>query len=105
RAVVLLRFHDLVLQRQAEILDLVQLETGKARLHAHEELQAVAMAARHYGLKAPAYLKPKHHLGAVPTLTRVTEQRVPRGVVGQIAPWNYPFELSVGDALPAFVAG
>ncbi|EDY46503.1 succinic semialdehyde dehydrogenase [Streptomyces sp. SPB074] len=105
RAAVLLRFHDLVLQRQAEILDLVQLETGKARLHAHEEVLAVAMAARHYGLKAPAYLRPKHHLGAVPTLTRVTEHRVPRGVVGQIAPWNYPFELSVGDALPAFVAG
>ncbi len=31
--------------------------------------------------------------------------RHPRGVVGQIVPWNYPFELSVGDALPALVAG
>ncbi|MFC9672949.1 succinic semialdehyde dehydrogenase [Streptomyces sp. NPDC056949] len=105
RAAVLLRFHDLVLARQAEVLDLIQLETGKARLHAHEEVQAVAVAARHYGRKAPAYLKPKRHTGAVPTLTKVTELRQPRGVVGQIAPWNYPFELSVGDALPAFVSG
>ncbi|MFJ9126109.1 MULTISPECIES: succinic semialdehyde dehydrogenase [unclassified Streptomyces] len=105
RAAVLLRFHDLVLARQAEVLDLVQLETGKARLHAHEEVQAVAVAARHYGRKAPSYLKPKGHTGAVPTLTKVTELRQPRGVVGQIAPWNYPLELSVGDALPAFVAG
>ena len=105
RAAVLLRFHDLVLERQAEVLDLIQLETGKARLHAHEEVQAVAVAARHYGRKAPAYLKPKRHTGAVPTLTKVTELRHPRGVVGQIAPWNYPLELSVGDALPAFVAG
>lgn len=105
RAAVLLRFHDLVLERQAEVLDLIQLETGKARLHAHEEVQAVAVAARHYGRKAPAYLKPKRHAGAMPTLTRVTELRHPRGVVGQIAPWNYPLELSVGDALPAFVAG
>ncbi|MGY0024443.1 succinic semialdehyde dehydrogenase [Streptomyces sp. cg35] len=105
RAAVLLRFHDLVLARQAEVLDLIQLETGKARLHAHEEVQAVAVAARHYGRKAPAYLKPKRHTGAVPTLTKVTELRQPRGVVGQIAPWNYPLELSVGDALPAFVAG
>ncbi|MBK3647616.1 hypothetical protein JHN46_44290, partial [Streptomyces sp. MBT33] len=31
RAAVLLRFHDLVLERQAEVLDLIQLETGKAR--------------------------------------------------------------------------
>ncbi|MBT2415161.1 succinate-semialdehyde dehydrogenase (NADP(+)) [Streptomyces sp. ISL-12] len=105
RAAVLLRFHDLVLQRQAEVLDLIQLETGKARLHAHEEVQAVAVAARHYGRRATAYLKPRRHTGAVPTLTKVTELRHPRGVVGQIAPWNYPLELSVGDALPAFVAG
>ncbi|MER7984003.1 succinic semialdehyde dehydrogenase [Streptomyces noursei] len=105
RAAVLLRFHDLVLRRQAEVLDLIQLETGKARLHAHEEVQAVAVAARHYGRKAPAYLRPKSHTGVVPTLTKVTELRQPRGVVGQIAPWNYPFELTVGDALPAFVAG
>ncbi|MER6098674.1 succinic semialdehyde dehydrogenase [Streptomyces sp. NPDC001728] len=105
RAAILLRFHDLVLQRQSEVLDLIQLETGKARLHAHEEVQAVAVAARHYGRKAPSYLRPKRHTGVVPTLTKVTELRQPRGVVGQIAPWNYPLELSVGDALPAFVAG
>ncbi|MCT7355054.1 succinic semialdehyde dehydrogenase [Streptomyces sp. 15-116A] len=105
RAAVLLRFHDILLERQAEVLDLIQLETGKARLHAHEEVQAVAVAARHYGRRATAYLKPKRHTGAIPTLTKVTELRHPRGVVGQIAPWNYPLELSVGDALPAFVAG
>ncbi|MFJ6636643.1 succinic semialdehyde dehydrogenase [Streptomyces sp. NPDC091376] len=105
RAAVLLRFHDLVLERQAEVLDLIQLETGKARLHAHEEVQAVAVAARHYGRKAPSYLKPKRHTGVVPVLTKTTELRQPRGVVGQIAPWNYPLELSVGDALPAFVSG
>ncbi|MFF8956385.1 succinic semialdehyde dehydrogenase [Streptomyces sp. NPDC014894] len=105
RAAVLLRFHDLLLERQAEILDLIQLETGKARLHAHEEVQAVALAARHYGRRAPAYLRPRRHAGVVPVLTRTTELRHPRGVVGQIAPWNYPLELSVGDALPAFAAG
>ena len=105
RAAVLLRFHDLVLARQAEVLDLIQLETGKTRLHAHEEVQSVAVAARHYGRKAAAYLRSKRHTGAVPTLTKATELRHPRGVVGQIVPWNYPLELSVGDALPAFVAG
>ncbi len=105
RAAILLRFHDLVLERQAEVLDLIQLETGKARLHAHEEVQAVAIAARHYGRKAASYLRPKRRTGAIPTLTKVTELRQPRGVVGQIAPWNYPLELSIGDALPAFVSG
>ncbi|MEV8113766.1 succinic semialdehyde dehydrogenase [Streptomyces xiamenensis] len=105
RAAVLLRFHDLLLARQDEVLDLIQLETGKARLHAHEELQAVASAARHYGRRAPGYLRPRRHTGAFPLLTRVRELRHPRGVVGHIAPWNYPLELTVGDALPALVAG
>ncbi|MFF2023753.1 succinic semialdehyde dehydrogenase [Streptomyces sp. NPDC058171] len=105
RAATVLRFHDLLIARQAEVLDLIQLETGKARLHAHEEVQAVAVSARHYGHKASAYLRPRRHTGALPVLTKVTELRQPRGVVGQIAPWNYPLELSVGDALPAFVAG
>ncbi|MFT2019807.1 succinic semialdehyde dehydrogenase [Streptomyces sp. 796.1] len=105
RAAVLLRFHDLLLRRQAEALDLIQLETGKSRLHAHEEVQSVSVAARHYGRKAPGYLGPKGHTGVIPTLTKVTELRQPRGVVGQITPWNYPLELSAGDALPAFVAG
>ncbi|GAA0412855.1 succinic semialdehyde dehydrogenase [Streptomyces luteireticuli] len=105
RARVLLRFHDLLLDRQYEVLDLIQLETGKARLHAHEEVQAVAVAARFYGRSAPALLRPGAHTGVLPLLTKVTELRVPRGVVGHIAPWNYPLELSAGDALPAFAAG
>ncbi|MFC4032910.1 succinic semialdehyde dehydrogenase [Streptomyces polygonati] len=105
RGAVLLRFHDLVLARQAEVLDLIQLETGKTRLHAHEEVQIVVMEARHYGLKAASYLRPKRHTGAFPAFTKAVELRQPRGVVGQIAPWNYPLELSVGDALPAFAAG
>ncbi|MDH6124227.1 succinic semialdehyde dehydrogenase [Kitasatospora sp. GP82] len=105
RAAVLLRFHDLLLKRQDEVLDLIQAETGKARLHAFDEVLAVAMAARHYGRKAPAYLRDRRRPGAVPALTHAVESRRPKGVIGQISPWNYPLELSVGDALPAFVAG
>ncbi|MEV7777930.1 succinic semialdehyde dehydrogenase [Kitasatospora sp. NPDC088351] len=105
RAAVLLRFHGLLLKRQDEVLDLIQAETGKARLHAFEEVLAVAMAARHYGRAAHAYLRDKRHGGALPVLTRAVEARRPKGVIGHISPWNYPLELSIGDALPAFVAG
>ncbi|MCC9310343.1 succinate-semialdehyde dehydrogenase (NADP(+)) [Kitasatospora sp. RB6PN24] len=105
RAAVLLRFHDLLLKRQDEVLDLVQAETGKARLHAFEEVLAAAMAARHYGRAAAGYLKDRRRGGAVPVLTHTVEGRRPKGVVGQISPWNYPLELSVSDALPALVAG
>src|SRR3954467_11048887 len=37
RREILLRFHDLVMDRQDELLDLLQIEGGKARRHAYEE--------------------------------------------------------------------
>lgn len=105
RAAVLLRFHDLVLKHQGELLDLVQAETGKTRAHAFEEVLASAIEARHYGRAAAGYLKPRRRGGVFPVLTQVLELRQPKGVIGQISPWNYPLALFTGDAVPAFVAG
>ena len=34
-----------------------------------------------------------------------TEVRVPKGVVGLISPWNFPFATSLSDAMPALIAG
>ena len=38
-------------------------------------------------------------------LTRVDVNRVPKGVVGVISPWNYPFTMALCDGLPALLAG
>lgn len=105
RAAVLLRVHDLVLERQADLLDLVQLEAGKARAHAFEEVADCAVVARYYGRTAARYLRDSRHLGAYPVLTRTVEHHRPRGVVGIVSPWNYPLSLALTDALPALVAG
>ncbi|WP_188037585.1 succinic semialdehyde dehydrogenase, partial [Actinotalea sp. JY-7885] len=105
RAAVLLRLHDLVLDRQSEALDLLQLENGKARSSAYEEVADVALLARHYGRRAAAYLAPRSVPGLVPGLTAARVLRHPVGVVGVVAPFNYPLNLSLGDALPALVAG
>ncbi|NJQ06799.1 succinic semialdehyde dehydrogenase [Streptomyces lonarensis] len=105
RAAVVLRFHDLLLDRQDEVLDLLQLDTGKARTHAHDEVLGAALASRYYGRRGPGLLRTRARTGAVPVLTRVRENRQPHGVVGQIVPWNYPLELTVEDALPALLAG
>jgi succinate-semialdehyde dehydrogenase / glutarate-semialdehyde dehydrogenase len=102
---VLLRFHDLVLSRQDEVLDLLQLESGKARRHALEEVLDVAIVARYYANTAERHLKPQRRRGALPLLTAAYEHRHPVGVVGVIAPWNYPLTLSVSDATPALAAG
>lgn len=105
RARVLLRLHDLVLERQAEALDLIQLESGKARKHAFEEIADTAMCARYYGRSAPGLLAPQRRRGAIPLLTKAVELHAPKGVVGIIAPWNYPLSLALTDALAALVAG
>lgn len=105
RAAVLLRFHDLVLDRQGEVLDLIQLENGKARRHAFEEILDVTMNARYYANTAAEYLRPKRRQGAQFALTKVWELHHPKGLVGVISPWNYPLTLGISDALPAIVAG
>jgi succinate-semialdehyde dehydrogenase/glutarate-semialdehyde dehydrogenase len=105
RARILLRFHDLVLDRQAQGLDIAQTETGKARRDAYEEIADCALNARYYGRTGPSLVASERHVGVFPVLTRTMEHHHPRGVVGIISPWNYPLTLAVSDALPALVAG
>jgi|tagenome__1003787_1003787.scaffolds.fasta_scaffold20975294_2 succinate-semialdehyde dehydrogenase/glutarate-semialdehyde dehydrogenase len=102
---ILLQFHDLVLSRQDEILDVIQLESGKARRHAFEEILDVAIVARYYANTAERHLKTRRRRGALPVVTAAWEHHHPLGVVAVIAPWNYPLTLSISDAVPALAAG
>ena len=105
RAAALLRLHDLVLDRQEEIIDLICLESGKARKHAFDEPLHIALTARYYGRTAHQHLDTRRVRGVFPLLTRVEINREPKGVVGIISPWNYPFTMAVCDGLPALLAG
>jgi succinate-semialdehyde dehydrogenase/glutarate-semialdehyde dehydrogenase len=102
---ILMRFHDLVLGKQDELLDLLQIESGKARRHAFEEVLDVAITSRYYANTAEEHLKPRRRQGALPVLTETWEYHHPVGVVGVIAPWNYPLTLSISDAIAALAAG
>ncbi len=105
RAAVLLRWHDLVLEHRGELVDLVQHESGKARLSAYEEIVDVALHCRYYARRGPAMLRRHGAGGLVPLLTRGYEVRHPKGVIGIIAPWNYPIVMAACDAVPALLAG
>ncbi len=105
RTAILSRFHDLVLNRQGELLDVMGIESGKTRRDAFEEVLDVATNARYYANRAEEFLRPRRREGAIPLLTKTEEHRHPVGVVGVIAPWNYPLTLAVSDAIPALVAG
>jgi succinate-semialdehyde dehydrogenase/glutarate-semialdehyde dehydrogenase len=105
RCSIMLRFHDLFLEHRNECLDLVQRETGKARKDANEEVLDVCITARHYARDAHRLLRPRRRRGALPLAVGVVERRLPKGVVGVIAPWNYPITLAISDAIPAMLAG
>ncbi|MFP5415260.1 MAG: succinic semialdehyde dehydrogenase [Actinomycetes bacterium] len=105
RAERLLAFHDLVLDHQAELADLIVAESGKVRLDALEEVLHVSETARYYGQRAPRFLRSERRLGAYPGLTRVDVHHHPKGVVGVIAPWNYPLTMAFCDGLAALAAG
>lgn len=105
RVAILQRYHDLVLERKEMLLDVMQMETGKARIHAFEEIFDVALNARYYSNVAPDLLAPTSRNGAIPLLTDTTEYHHPVGIVGIIAPWNYPLTLAISDAIPALLAG
>src|SRR5690606_39445779 len=90
---------------QSDVLDLVQLESGKARLHAFEEVYDLASHARHLAVRGPRYLAPRREAGMVPGLTSVRVHHRPAGLVGVITPWNYPLNLPLGDAITALLAG
>jgi succinate-semialdehyde dehydrogenase/glutarate-semialdehyde dehydrogenase len=105
RSRVMLRFHDLLLARREEGLDVVQAETGKARRDALEELLDVCINARHYARDAARLLRPRRHRGVFPGAVGVMQYQVPKGVVGFLTPWNYPLTLAASDAIPALMAG
>ncbi len=105
RARILMRFHDLVLERQDEVLDLIQLESGKVRAHAFEEVADTAIVAAYYARTGADHIAAVRREGALPGLTSTRELHHPRGVVGFIAPWNYPLSMAITDAIPALVAG
>ncbi len=105
REAALLRLHDLVLDRQDEISDLVCWESGKARKDAFDETLHIALTARYYGRTTRTHLATERRTGVVPGLTRVEQHRLPKGVVGIISPWNYPFTLALCDGIPAIAAG
>ncbi|MFQ3555362.1 succinic semialdehyde dehydrogenase [Streptomyces gramineus] len=105
RKQILLRFHDLVLARRDEALDLMQAENGKTRRDALLEVADIAITSRYYARNAAKYLAPRRRRGAIPVLTHTTELRHPKGVVTVISPWNYPLSMAAGDAVAALMAG
>ncbi|QEO15553.1 aldehyde dehydrogenase family protein [Agromyces intestinalis] len=102
---VLLRAHDLILERGDLLLDLAQIESGKTRGQALEELYQAASVTRFNALEAPRVLKGRHVRAGVPVATATRVRYRPKGVAGVITPWNYALSLAAMDVVPALAAG
>ncbi len=105
RSKVLLRFHDLLVDRIDEVTDLVQLEGGKARLDAWKEVVDTVGVCRLIANVTPEATRRRRRQGAMPLFTKTYEHHHPIGLVGFISPWNYPFMLAISDALAAIATG
>jgi acyl-CoA reductase-like NAD-dependent aldehyde dehydrogenase len=90
---------------RAEILRLLERETGKARFDVVGELMNVCLDIGYYARRAPKWLRPEHVSTRPLFGKRGRVHYKPRGVVGIISPWNAPLTLALGDAVPALLAG
>lgn len=105
RVAILRDFVELVLEHRARMLDIIQLETGKSRFDALEEVLEVFVTSQYYAGYAQTILEAETRTSLIPFLTSATEYRRPKGVVGVITPWNYPLAIPMADTLPALLAG
>jgi succinate-semialdehyde dehydrogenase / glutarate-semialdehyde dehydrogenase len=105
RARMVGKFADLVSHYRELIMDVVQLETGKTRMDAFEEIMDVILTAAYYAPRTEDMVREHGRLGAIPLVTKARTRHAPRGVVAVITPWNYPFTLFPSDSIPALLAG
>jgi len=106
RGQVLSRFQQLVLDRADELVNLIVRENGKTRNEAlFMEVLPVADLTHYFARKAERLLRdervPLHMFPHKRSYLRF----YPRGVIGIISPWNYPFSIAAGDTVMALLAG
>ena len=107
RAQWLYKLRDWILDHQDEIADTMQRETGKVRGEAAGEAVYLTDLINFYGKKGAKYIGDEQ-VPAHSPLMKAKKLRVqyrPYPVVGVISPWNFPLLLSMGDAIPALLAG
>ncbi len=105
RAEVLLAARDNFVTHREELIELICAENGKPRLEAIVEITYVCDVITFYARRARRFLKPQRITPHLLRNKKVTVHYQPRGVVGMITPWNFPLILTIGEAIPALMAG
>ena len=104
RASAMLKLADLLEEHADEIADLESADAGKPRnAFLEDEMPAVSDNLRFFA--GAARMPGGPGVGRVPSGHTSIIRREPVGVVGQIAPWNYPLMMAVWKIGPALAAG
>jgi len=108
RVAVLRRFQQLLSEKRDEAASLICREAGKPAVEAlATEVLVVLDAAQFCIRNAHRFLreKPLPHANLAMKTKRGKLVREPYGVIGIIAPWNYPFSTPAIETLGALVTG
>ena len=108
RIALLRRFQQVLSKRRDDVSRLISREAGKPAVEAlMTEVLVVLDAAQFCIGNAHAFLRdePLPHGNPVMKMKRGKLLREPFGVIGIIAPWNYPFSTPAVETLAALVTG
>jgi len=106
RREALLRFRDVLVDRSESIVSTLVSETGKTRGEAYgNELFYVCDAIGYWSKRGARFIAPKKVSVHLFKAKKVVSRYEPRGVIGIISPWNFPLVLTIGEAIPAIMAG
>jgi len=107
RAAVMRRFRRLVAKRRDDVAGILARENGKPDAEGLMEVIGTADYAAFYAKEAVRSLSSVSYRPSNLGLwrKRVYLEHEPYGVIGAIAPWNFPFLMAAGIAVPALVSG
>lgn len=106
RRAVLGHILEHVLHHADELCTVISTDAGKTRENAMlGEIWPVCEKLRHTIQKGEAALRPERMSAGLMLHKRAVIEYVPLGVIGVIAPWNYPLQNVLGPAIPALFAG
>jgi RHH-type proline utilization regulon transcriptional repressor/proline dehydrogenase/delta 1-pyrroline-5-carboxylate dehydrogenase len=104
RATVLERAADLLEQRRAHFIALLQREGGKTLDDSVSEVREAADFCRYYAAEGRKLFGNAQPMPG-PTGERNTLRLRGRGVFGAISPWNFPLAIFIGQVTAALMAG
>jgi succinate-semialdehyde dehydrogenase/glutarate-semialdehyde dehydrogenase len=106
RAERVMGFRDAILNRAEELIDAIVREGGKTRQEAlGTEILVVVDLATYFCKRAESILAPRPITLHLLKTRKSYLHYIPRGVVGIISPWNFPFSIPLGETVMALLAG